>query len=146
MRALLIATFMMLAAAGSVFAQKTAVDDYGLSRSCKGMPNAERCEARRIDFKTSLPLSLKGDRAAQNTVALCLRTGCGGAVAMNNVTGCAWLLVIANSPSASVNDRMTLRDSCSPLSEAQKDAARVSAAEIYEKITKRQLLAFQNDL
>ncbi|MDO3434477.1 hypothetical protein QWJ46_17510 [Rhizobium sp. CBN3] len=116
-----------------------AGDIHPVMRSC--MPGVKHCERWAEEFPTALALAQKGDHAAQQTVAFCLSSGCHGAVVVDRVASCSWHLVITNSGAATVLDRSNLRNTCRPMTPAQKDEARAHAGELVRKIYNRDMAA-----
>ncbi|MBX5014470.1 hypothetical protein HJB67_32135 [Rhizobium lentis] len=98
---------------------------------------AKHCERWTAEFPTALQLALKGNHAAQQTVAFCLSSGCHDAVVIDRVASCSWHLVIANSGASTVLDASNLRNTCRPMTSAQKDEARANARELVRKIYNR---------
>jgi predicted NBD/HSP70 family sugar kinase len=89
------------------------------------------------DFTAAYALAHKGDHGAQVTVAFCLSTGCRGAVIIDKVAACSWHIVIANSGAATVIDGSNLKDTCRPMTEEQKAAARALSHDLVRKIYNR---------
>ncbi|ARM11291.1 hypothetical protein Bra5_CH01022 [Rhizobium phaseoli Brasil 5] len=114
-----------------------ATDLYPATKAC--VPGKPHCERWTDEFKSALVLAQKGDHVAQQTVAFCLSSGCHGAVAVDRVASCSWYLVIVNSGAATVLDRSNLRNTCRPMTPAQKDEARASSGELVRKLYNRAL-------
>lgn len=112
-----------------------ATDLYPATKAC--VPGKPHCERWTAEFKRSLALAQKGDHVAQQTVAFCLYSGCHGAVAIDRVASCSWYLVIVNSGAATVLDRSNLRNTCRPMTPAQKDEARALSGELIRKLYNR---------
>jgi len=111
-----------------------------VTKSCLPGDKQRHCERWVKDFKTAMDLAYKGDHGAQVTVAFCLSTGCHGAVAIDKVASCSWHLVIANSGAATVLDSSNTRNTCRPMTPAEKDEARALASDLVQKIYKRPLV------
>ncbi|ABC89786.1 hypothetical conserved protein [Rhizobium etli CFN 42] len=116
-----------------------ASDIYPVTKVC--VPGKPHCERWADEFKKALALADKGDHAAQQTVAFCLSSGCHSAVAIDRVASCSWHLVIVNSGTVTVLDRSNLRNTCRPMTPAEKDEARARAGELVRKIYNRDLAA-----
>jgi hypothetical protein len=110
------------------------------TKSCLPGEKQGHCERWVKDFKTAMELAGKGDHGAQVTVAFCLSTGCHGAVAIDKVASCGWHLVIANSGAATVLDGSNLKNTCRPMTPAEKDQARVLSRDLVQKIYKRAMV------
>lgn len=108
-----------------------------VAKSCQQGPMQAHCERWTKDFRTALERARKGDHGAQVIVALCFSSGCHGAVTIDRVASCSWHLVIANSGAATVLDASNLRDTCRPMTPAQKDQARTLSGDLVRKIYKR---------
>lgn len=105
--------------------------------SCLAAAAPARCEKLKKDFTAAYALAHKGDHGAQVTVAFCLSTGCRGAVIIDKVAACSWHIVIANSGAATVIDGSNLKDTCRPMTEEQKAAARALSHDLVRKIYNR---------
>ncbi|MBW8791432.1 hypothetical protein HFO93_14020 [Rhizobium leguminosarum] len=112
-----------------------------VTKSCEPGAKQAQCERWVTDIKKAVELAYKGDHGAQVTVAFCLSTGCHGAVAIDKVASCSWHLVIANSGVATVLDASNLRNTCRPMTPAEKDQARASSRDLVQKIYKRPMVA-----
>ncbi|ARQ57203.1 hypothetical protein Kim5_CH01098 [Rhizobium sp. Kim5] len=112
-----------------------ATDLFPATKAC--VPGKPHCERWTDEFKRSLALAQKGDHVAQQTVAFRLYSGCHGAVAVDRVASCSWYLVIVNSGAATVLDRSNLRNTCRPMTPAQKDEARALSGELIRKLYNR---------
>ncbi|NNH66874.1 hypothetical protein [Rhizobium laguerreae] len=112
-----------------------------VTKSCEPGAKQAQCERWVTDIKKAVELAYKGDHGAQVTVAFCLSTGCHGAVAIDKVASCSWHLVIANSGAATVLDASNLRNTCRPMTPAEKDQARASSRDLVQKIYKRPMVA-----
>ncbi|CAN7213444.1 hypothetical protein LJR245_000694 [Rhizobium leguminosarum] len=112
-----------------------------VTKSCEPGAKQAQCERWVQDIKKAVELAYKGDHGAQETVAFCLSTGCHGAVAIDKVGSCSWHLVIANSGAATVLDASNLRNTCRPMTPAEKDQARASSRDLVQKIYKRPMVA-----
>jgi hypothetical protein len=110
-------------------------------KSCVSAAKPARCEMWTQDFKAALEQAQKGDHGAQGIVAFCLSTGCHGSVTIDKVASCSWHLVIANSGAATVLDASNLRNTCRPMTPAEKDQARASSRDLVQKIYKRPMVA-----
>jgi hypothetical protein len=111
-----------------------------VTKSCEPGAKQAQCERWVTDIKKAVELAYKGDHGAQVTVAFCLSTGCHGAVAIDRVASCSWHLVIANSGSTTVLDSSNTRNTCRPMTAAQKDEARTLASDLVQQIYKRPLV------
>jgi len=111
-----------------------ATEIHPATLGCDAAEAPGRCENWKKDFKTAYALAHKGDHGAQVTVAFCLSTGCRGAVIIDKVAACSWHIVIANSGTATVLDGSNLKDTCRPMSEEQKTAARGLSNDLVRKI------------
>lgn len=108
-----------------------------VTKTCQPGASQVHCERWIKDFRTALEQAQKGDHNAQTTVALCLSSGCHGAVTIDRVASCGWHLLIANSGAQTVLDGSNLKNTCRPMTAAQKDQARVLASDLVQKIYKR---------
>ncbi|ARM87316.1 hypothetical protein RHEC894_CH00975 [Rhizobium sp. CIAT894] len=111
-----------------------------VTKTCQPGGKQAHCERWVKDFKTALDLAHKGDHGAQVTVAFCLSTGCHGAVGIDRVASCSWHLLIANSGAATVLDGSNLRNTCRPMTPAEKDQARALSRDLVQKIYKRPMV------
>ena len=111
-----------------------------ITKSCPPGEKQKHCERWVKDFNTAMELAHKGDHGAQVTVAFCLSTGCHGAVAIDRVASCSWHLVIANSGAATVLDGSNHRNTCRPMTAAEKDEARALSSDLVRKIYKRSMI------
>ncbi|ACI53924.1 conserved hypothetical protein [Rhizobium leguminosarum bv. trifolii WSM2304] len=110
------------------------------TKSCLSGEKQGHCERWVKDYKTAMEQAQKGDHGAQVTVAFCLSTGCHGAVTIDRVASCSWHLVIANSGAATVLDSSNLRNTCRPMTPAEKDQARALSSDLVKKIYKRSMI------
>jgi len=117
-----------------------AGDILPVTKSCLSGATQARCEMWTKDFKAALEQAHKGDHGAQTVVALCLSSGCHGAVTIDRVASCSWHLLIANSGAATVLDGSNLKNTCRPMTAAQKDEARAQASDLVQKIYKRPMV------
>lgn len=114
-----------------------AGDILPVTKSCLTGATQARCEMWTKDFKTAMEQAHKGDHGAQVIVAFCLSTGCHGSVTIDRVASCSWHLVIANSGRATVLDSSNLKNTCRPMTAAEKDQARAQSGNLVQKIYKR---------
>ncbi|MBX4927797.1 hypothetical protein [Rhizobium binae] len=128
---------LALSVSALLVAPVQATDIYPVTKACT--PGKAHCERWSEEFKKALALAQKGDHAGQQTVAFCLSTGCHGAIAVDRVASCSWHLLILDSGAATVLDRSNLRNTCRPMTPAQKDEARALAGELVRKIYQREL-------
>jgi hypothetical protein len=128
--------FLLALSVGALFVSPAqATDLYPATKAC--VPGKPHCERWTAEFKRSLALAQKGDHVAQQTVAFCLSSGCHGAVAIDRVAACSWHLIIVNSAAATVLDRSNLRNTCRPMTPAQKDEARALSGDLIRKLYNR---------
>lgn len=64
---------------------------------CSQSSNPARCEHTRDSWKVDYEEAIAGGYRAQKHVALCLSTGCDGAIQPDKMLGCAWRMVIAEA-------------------------------------------------
>lgn len=114
-----------------------AAEFHPAALSCQAADEPGRCEKLKKDFTAAYTLAHEGDHGAQVIVAFCLSTGCRGAVIIDKVAACSWHIVIANSGAATVIDGSNLKDTCRPMTEEQKTAARGLSNDLVRKIYKR---------
>lgn len=114
-----------------------AEDIHPVTKSCQPGAKQAHCERWTKEFKTALEQAHKGDHGAQVIVALCLSSGCHGAVTIDRAASCSWHLVIANSGAATVLDASNLRNTCRPMTAAEKEEARALSGDLVRKIYKR---------
>ncbi len=118
-----------------------AAEIHPAALSCQVAAEPGRCEKLKKDFTAAYALAHTGNHGAQATVAFCLSTGCRGAVIVDTVASCSWHIVIANSGAATVIDGSNLKDTCRPMTEEQKTAARALSHDLVRKIYNRPVTA-----
>jgi outer membrane murein-binding lipoprotein Lpp len=97
------------------------------------------CASQQVWFSRSdWPKAWRGDYQGQRKVASCRANGCGGAVKVDPIEGCAWRLVInsMNADKADEGDVSNLQHDCSGLDPAENDLAETKAGIIIGKIRK----------
>lgn len=67
---------------------------------CSQSSNPARCQHMRDRWKAEYGEAIAGGYRAQKHVALCLSTGCDGAIQPDKMLGCAWRIVIADTTHA----------------------------------------------
>jgi hypothetical protein len=100
---------LIWAAAGPAISMATPVDtgQQYLSEGCADGADRDWCEIQRKQFLKWYPSAHRGDYQSQRNVALCLFDGCGGAIIKNQVTACAWRMIILAGGSMRVDSSDT---------------------------------------
>ncbi len=137
MRRLFLSISMILMLANSASAEDVRADKF--LNDCSGSSDKAWCSSMQEQFKEALPEAYAGDYMSQRNVALCMSTGCDGAVRPNRITGCAWRMVIIASgdPEMDQSDTLNLRTFCGSLDAADRVAAQAQAENMIKKIKAR---------
>lgn len=113
----------------------------GIEQVCDYAPNADDCEAAKLNFtKMDLPSALKGKALSQRNVAACLEKGCDGAMAPDLPAACAWNMVVVTSNALTdSSDAANYRRTCMKAGKSGLANARVMAEQAFRMIYKRKM-------
>ncbi|TCR69984.1 hypothetical protein [Bosea sp. BK604] len=102
----------------------------------------EACANSKASFEQVFPLAIKGDVKALRQVALCLVSGCDGAVQAEPIAGCSWRIVVAAAvyPQVDEDDLSLMINDCKILNQTEMQSARNHAATLVQAIYARPLL------
>lgn len=101
---------------------------------CSSTSHAGLCDVTKKGFLSDWRDAQKGNYQAQRNVAICLTTGCDGAVIVNAIAGCSWRMIIqASDASLEPTERMSFKDACN-LSKTDRRAALAQAEALFQKI------------
>jgi hypothetical protein len=90
-----------------------AADHINASPACIATTDPSGCETTRQAWQQTYMDALSGKQTAQQRVALCLSTGCGGAIRKDPVLACAWDLALkAGEPTNSEPDTINETADC----------------------------------
>jgi hypothetical protein len=116
-----------------------AADYINSADDCSTSSDAANCESTRKTWTTDFDDAIAGRNAAQRTVALCLSTGCDGAIRIDRMLGCAWLRVAIGSAPGGISgsDTINLQRYCSLpyLDDAGQQAAAVEATSLLQMLS-----------
>lgn len=106
---------------------------------CSSTSHVGLCEATRESFKSDWGAAQRGDYQAQRNVAVCLSTGCDGAIVVDRIAGCSWRMVIQGSDAdLETTERWSYDDACN-LPNAERRAALDAAEAMYRQIYRKKL-------
>lgn len=74
-----------------------AAQDYIAEKSCSLSAEPAHCRTTRDTWIDTYHKATLGNYQSQHTVAICLSTGCDGAITESRMFGCAWQQTIAGS-------------------------------------------------
>lgn len=118
--------------------------DFGLEGHLRDCTADDRydCASNREQLRREWPKALAGDHSSQRNVAFCLSSGCGGALKVDKIEGCAWQIVIlaSGNPGVDATSNMNFRVFCgSEYGFGDISPARSVAGELFSRIYRRSL-------
>lgn len=132
--------------AGTMPASAQKADDYlgycSEEDNVRQAPHDETCEELQKRFKQQFPKAMRGHYQSQRNVAFWIggkQSDNKAAFRTNNITACAWRIVIIASgdPEVWSGDTDNLKYDCGKLDEVERAAAQAQASALIQKIAKR---------